>query len=61
MTLALIFSSFAVMNSFAVSFSDLEGHWGKSYIDVLVNDGTNQRLRRRHFPPRRHRYARRIC
>ena len=40
LTLALIFSSFAVMNAFAVSFSDLEGHWGKSYIDVLVNDGT---------------------
>ena len=28
------------MNAFAVSFSDLDGHWGKSYIDVLVNDGT---------------------
>lgn len=36
----LIFSLLTFIPVFAVDFSDLQGHWGLSYISTLVNDGT---------------------
>lgn len=37
-TSALIISSSAVLAD--ASFTDLAGHWGKEYVDILINDGT---------------------
>ncbi len=36
----MIFSLLTFMPAFAMDFSDLQGHWGLSYISTLVNDGT---------------------
>lgn len=38
LALAVVVSSALTFSVFA--FSDLDGHWGKAYIDILVNDGT---------------------
>lgn len=40
LTIALIISTIGIMGVCAISFSDLDGHWGKTYIDALINDGT---------------------